>query len=104
MRQFLIHFLIMMLIGSGFAYATDSHGGTETHAPGKTEFVSQTDSNHHDDGDHHAHHGCHQSVHLVGLTSQSISLIPVVSRNSYKRLTKTYISRLSAPPARPPRS
>ena len=104
MQRFLIHFLVLTLIGSGLVYAADSHGGTESHAPGKTELVSQTDSNHHDDGDHHAHHGCHLSVHLLGLTSEPVSFMPVDSRNSFTRLTKTYISRLSVPPSKPPRS
>ncbi len=104
MRHFLIHFLVLTLIGSGFAYAADSHDEAETYAPSNAELLSQDNSNHDDNDEHHAHHGCHLSVHLIGLTNESGSLVPVVSRNSYNRLTKTYITHLSAPPARPPRS
>ena len=109
MRQFLIHFLVLTLIGGGFAYAADNHGGTETHAPGNTEPVSHSvsnhdDSNHDDSEEHHAHHGCHFSVHLIGLTSESTSVKPIAYRNSFTSFAKTYISRLPAPPTKPPRS
>ena len=104
MRQFLIHFLVLTLIGGGFAYAADSHAMTEADTPANTEFVKQTNSGHGDEGEHHAHHGCHYSAHLIGLISESASLKPIASRNSLTRLSKTYISRLSVPLRKPPRS
>ena len=114
MRHFLIHFLVLTLIGSGFAYAADSHDATETHTPDKTELVSQSVSNHADSGhsdsshddidEHHAHHGCHLSLHLIGLTSKSVVFSSVGAKNSFTSFAKTYISRLSVPPTKPPRS
>ena len=104
MRQFLIHFLVLTLIGSAFAYAADSHAMPETDIPANTELVKQTNSDHGDEDEHHAHHGCHFSAHLIGLITESASLTPTASGNSLTRLSKTYISRLSVPLRKPPRS
>ena len=105
MRQFLIHFLVLTLIGGGFAYAADSHAMTEADTPANTELINQTNSDHSDDDDeHHAHHGCHFSAHLIGLITESASFEPIASGNSLSRLSKTYISRLSVPLRKPPRS
>ncbi len=87
-------------------YAADSDVGADiSHTQGDTVLVAQTGSTQHNDEEHHAHHGCHFSLHMIGLICESISYImPVDPRNSYMSLTKTYISRLSVPPTKPPRS
>ena len=103
MRLLIIQFLVLTLIGGGFAYAADSHAKTEAETPANTEFVKQTNSDHSDEDEHHAHHGCHFSAHLTGLISESATLEPIASRNSHKRLSKKYISRLSVPLTKPPR-
>jgi len=106
MRRFLIHFLILTLFGSGLVYAADGQGEGETsHLSADTELVLHDDFNHHDeDDDHHAHHGCHLSVHLIGLTSEATTLEPSETQRDYTTLTQAYISRFSAPLFKPPRS
>lgn len=105
MRQFLIHFLILTLVGSGLVYAADGQGEGETsHSSADSELVMHADSGHIDEDDgHHAHHGCHLSVHLIGLTSETTVFKHTQSQHAYAPSFQAYASRFPALLTKPPR-
>ncbi len=103
------YILVIILLNSGFAAAADFSNEIVTFHSNASLVSSHSaavplTALHHNDSEHHAHHGCHMSAHMVALISgtPSIKSVTGICEPSYQN--PIIITRRSAPPTRPPRA
>ncbi len=105
MKKILICLLLLTNLGTGLAFALDTHPEAMVgHNSTAIDLLTDTDDDHPDpDGDlNHNDHCCHSAAHLVGLIFNQSTPFVASSRGDFVALTQAPTLLYIAPLLRPP--